>query len=99
MSKALLSFSLALATVVVPSLNLTAQTLIHTGNAYLDHPLSGGAKTFSALASVAKKPSGLTIVPTFDASITDDPNAAEIEAAINAAITQLETHIVTPTTI
>ncbi|HEX4489098.1 MAG TPA: hypothetical protein VH088_22685, partial [Terriglobales bacterium] len=90
---------MALATVVVPAISSTAQTLIHTGNAYLDHPLSSGAKTFSAFASVAKKPSALTILPTFDASITDDPNAADIEAAINAAITQLETHIVTPTTV
>ncbi|HEX3717822.1 MAG TPA: NF038122 family metalloprotease [Verrucomicrobiae bacterium] len=31
-------------------------------------------------------PTGLTIVPTFDSSITDDPNAATIEATIKAAI-------------
>jgi len=33
---------------------------------------------------------GLSIVPTFDASITSNPDAAQIEGAINAAITTMD---------
>ena len=33
---------------------------------------------------------GLTIVPTFDSTITSDPNAAQIEADINAVIAKYE---------
>lgn len=40
--------------------------------------------TTSARATVATD--GLTIVPSFDSSITNDPNAANVEAAINSAI-------------
>jgi len=36
----------------------------------------------------------LTIIPTFDVSITGNANAAQIEAAINAAISALETNII-----
>jgi hypothetical protein len=44
--------------------------------------------TWSAVQSFTTGPipSGLTIIPTFDSSITSDPNAATIEATINAAI-------------
>src|SRR4051812_39709916 len=41
----------------------------------------------------------LVIVPTFDISITSDPNAAAIEAGINLAITQLESYISNPVTV
>ena len=39
---------------------------------------------------------GITITPTFDSSITNDPNAAAIEGAINAAIAVVETNISNP---
>jgi hypothetical protein len=38
----------------------------------------------------------LTITPTFDSSVTSDPNAAAIEGTIDSAITDLESHISTP---
>src|SRR5204863_432347 len=41
----------------------------------------------------------LLIVPTFDSSITSDPNAATIEAGINAAIARVEAHILNPLTV
>jgi hypothetical protein len=41
----------------------------------------------------------LVIVPTFDASITDDPQAATIEATIDKAIDQYETTYATPITV
>jgi hypothetical protein len=42
---------------------------------------------------------GLIIVPTFDVSITSDPNAAAIEAAINAAIAAIESQFSDPITV
>jgi len=39
---------------------------------------------------------GLHIHPTFDASITSDPNAAAIEAAINTAIANIESQFMDP---
>jgi len=44
--------------------------------------------TWSGIQRFATGPSGngVTIIPTFDSSITSDPNAATIEATINAAI-------------
>ncbi|MGD0140099.1 MAG: NF038122 family metalloprotease [Tepidisphaeraceae bacterium] len=41
----------------------------------------------------------LTITPTFDSSITNDPNAAAIEGTINSAIGVLESDISTPITV
>ena len=41
----------------------------------------------------------LPIVPTFDATITKDPKAAQIEAAINAGIKLLEADFSTPITV
>ena len=41
----------------------------------------------------------LTITPTFDSSITSDPNAAAIEGTINSAIGVLESDISTPITV
>jgi hypothetical protein len=46
-----------------------------------------------AVLGFAASAPGLTIVPTFDTSITSDPNAAAMEAAINAAINALQTNI------
>jgi hypothetical protein len=45
---------------------------------------SGGAS--GNLSIVASGPGGLKIIPTFDASITGDPQSATIQATINAAI-------------
>ena len=44
-------------------------------------------------------PSGLHIVPTFDSSITTNPNAAAIESGINADISALQSLISTPLTV
>jgi len=41
----------------------------------------------------------LTIIPSFDSSITGDPNATAIEAGINAAIQVFETNIADNATI
>jgi hypothetical protein len=48
------------------------------------------------LATVAPARAQLTITPTFDSTITSDPNAAAIEGAINAAITAVETPFTNP---
>jgi hypothetical protein len=46
---------------------------------------------FALLAfALRASPAGLTILPTFDSSITNDPNAAAIEASINQAIAIIE---------
>lgn len=50
--------------------------------------LAGGGATANAL----------TIVPTFDSTITSDPNAATIEAGINNAIAQIDSYIANPVT-
>src|SRR4051794_6735340 len=41
----------------------------------------------------------LTIIPTFDVSITSDPNAATIIAGINAAIGRVQSSIANNTTV
>src|SRR5437868_14694990 len=50
-----------------------------------------------AFVSVAE--AGLIINPTFDSSITSDPNAALIEATINQAVNAFEAAITTPVTV
>src|SRR5207248_6835854 len=58
------------------------------------------AIAFVAIAIVSSPArANLTIVPTFDSSITSDPNAAAIEAGINAAIGRVESHILNPLTV
>jgi PEP-CTERM motif len=48
------------------------------------------------IASVAPARAGLTITPTFDSSITGDPNAAVIESTINTAIQTYENLFTNP---
>jgi hypothetical protein len=55
---------------------------VHAQPAGTDDGVWSSVQSFS----VAPVPSGLTIVPTWDSTITSDPNAATIEATINAAI-------------
>ena len=55
---------------------------------------SGGLLTFAAQSHA-----NLTIVPTFDSTITSDPNAATIEATINTAISSVESYIANPVTV
>lgn len=53
------------------------------------HGMAGGDDgTWSTVQTFTTGPipAGLTIIPTFDSSITNDPQAATIEATINAAI-------------
>ncbi len=44
-------------------------------------------------------PTNLTIIPTFDGSITSDSNSGAIEAGINAMITRVEADITNPITV
>jgi uncharacterized protein (TIGR03437 family) len=53
----------------------------------------------TAMARAPRATSGLLIVPTFDTSITSDPNAAAIEGAINGAISALEAVVTDPITV
>jgi PEP-CTERM motif len=55
--------------------------------------------TLALLAAVAPARAQLTIVPTFDSTITSDSNAAAIEGAITSAIGVLEHDITTPITV
>lgn len=57
--------------------------------------------TWSSVNSFTTSPSpnGLTIIPTFDSSITSDPQAAEIEATINAAIAVYAANFSDPVTV
>lgn len=50
--------------------------------------------SFAVIAASAR--AGLIITPTFDSTITSDPNAAAIEGVINTAITNYETHLTDP---
>jgi hypothetical protein len=52
-----------------------------------------------AVGSLALSAYSLTIIPTFDTSITSDPNAAAIEGAINGAIHVLQADIVDNVTV
>ena len=52
---------------------------------------------WSAASASASLISPLTITPTFDSSITSDPNAAAIEGAINSAIGFYTTNLTTAT--
>ena len=58
---------------------------------------SGGAS--GNLNILATGSGGLTIVPTFDSSITSDPQAAMIEATINAAIAVYQSDFSNPITV
>ncbi|EEF61551.1 NF038122 family metalloprotease [Pedosphaera parvula] len=49
--------------------------------------------------TTAVPPSGLTIIPTFDSSITSDPQAAQIEATINSAIAVYQSNFSDPITV
>jgi hypothetical protein len=51
------------------------------------------------LASGAPTYANLTIIPTFDSSITGDPNAAAIEGTINSAISEYEMRFADPITV
>jgi hypothetical protein len=60
-----------------------------------------GSIAFLSAAALCSSPAraNLTIVPTFDSSITSDPNALTIETGINAAINTLEADISTSITV
>jgi hypothetical protein len=68
-----------------PTIQLAASTTYY----WEVHGIAGGDDgTWSAAQTFTTGPipNGLTIIPTFDSSITNDPQAATIEATINAAI-------------
>jgi hypothetical protein len=52
-----------------------------------------------AVSAIPVHASVFTIVPTFDSTITSDPNASKIEAVINQATSFYESIIVTPITV
>ena len=59
-----------------------------------------GVGVLGALAAATPTArAGLTIIPTFDSSITSNANAAAIEQGINAAITQIDSRILNPVTV
>lgn len=58
---------------------------------------SAGLAVVVFAASSAR--ANITIVPTFDSTITNDPHATQIEATINQAIGFYEANITTPTTV
>lgn len=70
-------------------------TLIHTGNAYLGHPLGAPSRR----VTVATPGSALQFVVTFDSSITQDRHATEIENGIYNDLGDLEHIVLTPLTV
>jgi hypothetical protein len=52
-----------------------------------------------AVCSLGASAYGLTIIPTFDSSITSDPKSAAMQAAINAAIQVLQSNLVDNVTV
>jgi hypothetical protein len=69
-----------------------------SGTTYLI--LAGGSGGASGnLSIVASGPGGLKIIPTFDSSITGDPQSATIQATINAAIALYQANFSDPITV
>jgi hypothetical protein len=60
-----------------------------------DSPVAAGVKTSAQAAS----PSGLTIVPSWDASVLDSPDKSEFESAVDTAIAKIEALVTTTETI
>jgi len=52
-----------------------------------------------AAFGIASSAYSLTIVPTFDSSITSDPNAAQMEVSINTAIQVMESNVIDNVTV
>jgi hypothetical protein len=69
-----------------PTITLSPSTTyyweVHANPGSTDDGVWSSIQSFTTQAT----PTGLTIVPTFDSTITSDPQAATIEATINAAI-------------
>ena len=59
----------------------------------------GSVNAVGKAAATGNANGHLTIVPTFDSTITSDPNAATIEGTINAAIAVYESHFSDPITV
>jgi hypothetical protein len=55
--------------------------------------LAVGAVVFVLSAGAPARAGSITITPTFASNITNDPNAAAIEGAINSAISDVTSHI------
>ena len=55
--------------------------------------------SLAAATGCVSAQAGLTIVPTFDSTITSDPNSATIEASINADIATMDSYIADTTTV
>ncbi|MGE5212183.1 MAG: NF038122 family metalloprotease, partial [Nitrospirota bacterium] len=71
-------------------------TYYYRVRAYGVRSMAGYTET---IAVTTEATTGLTIQPTFDSSITGDPNAARIEATINRAISIYESLFTDPITI
>jgi PKD repeat protein len=57
------------------------------------------AQQDAPLPTVATRSAGLTIVPIFDSSITNDPQSANIQATINAAIAEYQANFADQVTV
>ena len=75
-----------------------APTIAYGPDTYVMSPLSAAPVTAASLKP-ASQPSHLVINPTFDSSITDDPHAAAIEAALKTMIGNFESEYTTPITV
>jgi hypothetical protein len=74
----------------------TGRTMCRRTGAWLVFPMIM-ATALSIGTDTARADVALNIIPTFEASITGDPNAAAIEATINAAINFYDTNLTTHT--
>lgn len=63
------------------------------------HGVRSRMEALEARQMLSAAPKHLVIIPTFDASIKDDPQAATIEATIDTAISQYDTTYATPITV
>ena len=63
------------------------------------YDLPGSGRFSETMAATTEATTGLTIHPTFDSSITNHPNSAAIQAAINRAISICESLLSDPITI
>jgi CARDB len=77
---------------VAPTTNFSPTVMLNASTTFYWETHVMGANeedgTWSAVQSFTTGaiPTGVTIIPTFDSSILNDPNAATIEATINAAL-------------
>ena len=80
----------------VPMTHVVLPGAVPSGAAGVRPGMDNGGPVIDAPQAVS---AGLHITPTFDVSITSDPNAPAIEAAINTAIANIESRFSDPITV